>query len=393
MKTTVERNSSEEKRIIRVFALASFLNDFGSDMIYPVWPLFVTQVLKANMFVLGFIDGLGEAIVSLSQALSGYISDRLRRRKIFIWVGYLLGALSRIGYALSPTWKHLIPLRIIDRGGKIRSAPRDAIIAEVSTDFNRGRNFGLLRAMDHLGAVGGILVCILLINFIGYRKLFMLAAVPTIIGTILIILFIKEQKPDSSRLYKGFDFRHLDLNLKILFTLSAIFSLASFSYSFLLVFAQEFGFKTSLVPVLYLIYSSFAFLTSTPFGQLADKIGRKKVMWTGYGIWVLVCLSFLLGESKLILTLAFILYGVHKGALEPVSKTLVAELAPPQFKASILGAFQMVIGLCALPASLIAGLLWDYWGKLAPFILSLLLTLVAIILLFMVKEKPRHLKK
>ena len=387
----MSNSSSEEKKVIRIFALASFLNDFGSDMIYPVWPLFVTEVLKANMSVLGFIDGLGEAIVSFSQALSGYISDRIQRRKIFIWIGYFLGALSRIGYALSPTWKHLIPFRVIDRGGKIRSAPRDAIIAEASTDANRGRNFGLLRAMDHLGAVAGILTCLLLINLLGYRQLFMLAALPTLIGTIVILRMIKEKKPEGRRLYKGYDFRHLDFNLKILFTLSALFALASFSYSFLLIFAREFGFKTSLVPVLYLIYSVFAFLTSIPFGRLADKIGRKKVLWMGYGIWVTVCLVFLLGQSKLILILGFIFYGTHKGALEPVSKTLVAELAPPQFKASILGAFQMVVGLCALPASMVAGLLWDNWGKLAPFTLSLLLTLVAMILLFLVKEKPRDL--
>ncbi len=109
----------------------------------------------------------------------------------------------------------------------------------------------------------------------------------------------------------------------------------------------------------------------------------------GYGIWFLVCLAFLWGGSKLVLIMAFILYGAHKGALEPVCKTLVAELAPPQFKASILGAFQMVIGLCALPASLLAGLLWDYWGKLAPFLLSLILTLRAMLLLCLVKEKPR----
>jgi len=117
----------ETRKTVRTFAFASFLNDLGSDMIYPVWPLFVTSVLGANMAVLGFIDGLGEAIVSISQAASGYVSDRLRRRKIFIWTGYLFGSLSRIGYALSTLWQHLIPFKIMDMAGKIRGAPRDAI--------------------------------------------------------------------------------------------------------------------------------------------------------------------------------------------------------------------------------------------------------------------------
>jgi len=383
------KTSSENKRIINIFALASFLNDFGSDMIYPVWPLFVTVVLRANMSVLGFIDGLGEAIVSLSQALSGYFSDRLQRRKIFIWFGYLLGAISRVGYALSPSWKHLIPFRIIDRGGKIRSAPRDALVADISTDYDRGRNFGLLRAMDHLGAVAGIITCIILIQILTYRQIFLLAAFPTLVGVILIITFIQEKKTPSTKVYKGYDFRHLDVNLRLLFFLSGLFALGSFSYSFLLIFAKEAGFRLTLVPVLYLVFSAFAFLSSLPFGLLADRLGRKKVLWIGYGLWLAVCLIFILSNSKTSLVLGFLFYGLHRGALEPVSKTLVAELAPASFKASILGAYQMVIGLCALPASFIAGLLWDTWGKIVPFFLSSLLTLMAMILLIWVKEKTR----
>src|SRR4030042_680133 len=131
-------------------------------MIYPVWPLFVTTVLNANMAALGLLDGLGEALVSISRAVSGYLADRIRKRKVFIWSGYLCGAISRIGYSLSGTWQHLVPFRILDRAGKMRSAPRDAMIADLSAKENRGRNFGLMRAMDNLGAVCGILVCIVL---------------------------------------------------------------------------------------------------------------------------------------------------------------------------------------------------------------------------------------
>jgi len=159
------------KKKVRIFGIASFLNDMGSDMIYPVWPLFVRS-LGANMSVLGFLDGLGDALVSISQAISGYISDKIQKRKIFVWLGYLMGAISRIGYALSKNWTHLIPFRILDRAGKIRSAPRDAIIADLSTDQDRGENFGFLRTMDNLGAVVGILLCILLVNFLGFKNSF-----------------------------------------------------------------------------------------------------------------------------------------------------------------------------------------------------------------------------
>ncbi len=379
-------NQKETKKTIRTFALASFLNDLGSDMIYPIWPLFVTSVLGAPMSALGFIDGLGEAIVSISQAVSGYISDRIRKRKIFVWTGYLFGSLSRVGYAISSVWQHLIPFRILDRAGKIRSAPRDAIIADISTKENRGKNFGLLRAMDNLGAVCGIIVCILFFKLLGYRNLFLLAAIPSVIGASLIFHLIKEKKPADIKIYKGLSLKDLDKNFKLFLLLSSFFALGSFSYSFLLIYAKEFGFQTAFVPVLYLVFTAVASIFSVPFGKLSDKIGRKQVLMLSYIFWGLVCLSFIFFRSHLAIILAFVLYGLHKGALEPVQKTFVSELSPIKYRASSLGGFQMVVGLCALPASLIAGVLWDKISIFMPFYFSLSLTALSIIMLIFVKE-------
>jgi len=379
-------NQKETKKTIRTFALASFLNDLGSDMIYPIWPLFVTSVLGAPMSALGFIDGLGEAIVSISQAVSGYISDRIRKRKIFVWIGYLFGSLSRVGYAISSVWQHLIPFRILDRAGKIRSAPRDAIIADISTKENRGKNFGLLRAMDNLGAVCGIIVCILFFKLLGYRNLFLLAAIPSVIGASLIFHLIKEKKPADIKIYKGLSLKDLDKNFKLFLLLSSFFALGSFSYSFLLIYAKEFGFQTAFVPVLYLVFTAVASIFSVPFGKLSDKIGRKQVLMLSYIFWGLVCLSFIFFRSHLAIILAFVLYGLHKGALEPVQKTFVSELSPIKYRASSLGGFQMVVGLCALPASLIAGILWDKISIFMPFYFSLSLTALSIIMLIFVKE-------
>jgi MFS family permease len=225
----VKKAEPDPKKVIRTFALASFLNDLGSDMIYPVWPVFVTAVLGADMTILGFIDGLGEALVSISQAISGFLSDRIRKRKIFIWSGYLFGSLSRVGYAISKSWTSLIPFRVLDRAGKIRSAPRDAIIADVSSRQNRGQHFGLLRAMDNLGAVCGIVICILFFRILGYRMLFSLAAIPSAIGALMIINLIVEKKTVQSRIYRGLSLRDLNRNLKLLLFLSALFALGSFS--------------------------------------------------------------------------------------------------------------------------------------------------------------------
>jgi len=377
-------NEKESRKVITIFSLASFLNDFGSDMIYPIWPLFVTSFLGANMAVLGFIDGLGDAIVSISQAVSGYLSDRVKKRKIFIWTGYLFGSMSRIGYALSTMWQYLVPFRILDRSGKIRGAPRDAIVADVSTKENRGKNFGLLRTMDNLGAVCGIITCIVLFTYLGYRNLLLLASIPSLIGVLLILIFIKDK--GTEKIYKGLSLKDITFNFKLFLFLSALFALGSFSYSFLLVYAEEFGFETPFIPVLYLVFTGVASLFSLPFGKLADKLNRKFVLILSYLFWGLVCLGFVYVGSCVGIVFLFVLYGLHRAALEPVQRTFVSELSPIKYRASMLGAFQMIVGLCALPASVIAGFMWTSLGKFIPFYVSLVLTSLTIVLMLFMRE-------
>ncbi|HER43583.1 MAG TPA: MFS transporter, partial [Candidatus Eisenbacteria bacterium] len=303
-----------------------------------------------------------------------------------VWTGYLLGAFSRVGYAFTTAWPLVIPFRILDRSGKIRSAPRDALIADVSTGLTRGKNFGLVRAMDHLGAVCGVVLCILLFKHLGYRRLLLLAAAPSLIAAVLVLSMIKEQRAPESKVFKGLGLRHLDRNFRLFLVLSALFALGSFSYSFLLVFAREFGFAEAFVPVLYLLFVASASLFSIPFGRLADRIGRKAVLLLSFVLWGLVCASFLFVRARSGVAFAFVLYGMHKGALEPVQKAFVSELAPKKYRASALGGFQMVVGLSALPASVVAGLLWDRVGMLVPFYLSLGLTAAAAAMLVLVRE-------
>jgi len=387
---------SENRRFMAVFSTASFLNDFGSDMIYPVWPLFVTAFAGANAAVLGFIDGLGDAIVSLSQAGSGCLSDRIRKRKVFVWLGYLFGASSRIGYASASVWQHLIPFRVLDRSGKMRGAPRDAIVADVSTDDNRGRNFGLLRAMDNLGATFGIITCLVLVGAFGLgflRTLFLLASIPSFIGATLVFLFIRDRK--TNQLFRGLRLRDLAFNFRLFLFLSSLFALGSFSYSFLLYFVGELGLGTTFLPLFeiqilfYLLFTVVASLMSFPFGWLADKAGRKIVLILSFAFWGLVCLGFANASSLLAVGLLFALYGLHKAAIEPIQKTLVSELSPRDFRASTIGTFQMVTGLFAFPASLMAGLLWINFGKTVPFYVSFGLTAVSTLLLLFVKENKR----
>jgi MFS family permease len=382
-----EKTERENTRIVRTFAFASFLNDFGSDIIYPLWPLFVTSFLGANMVVLGFVDGLGVAVVSVSQAVSGYLSDKLGKRKAFIWTGYLFGSFSRIGYALSRTWQWLIPLKVLDRSGKMRGTPRDAMVADASTDENRGSNFGLLRTMDHLGATCGVITSIFLFPLLGYQKLFLIAAAPSIISACLILVLIKERK--TRDVFRGFHFKDLDFNFMKFLLSSSIFAVGNMSYSFLLVYAKDMGFETPLLPVLYLTFTVVASLTAAPFGKVADKIGRKKVYFLAYSFFGLMCLGFMFVQSVIFVVPLFVLYGLHLAAIEPAQKTLTSELVPAKFRASTLGIFQLTVGLASLPGGLIAGLLWETIGGWASFAFSILLTLFSSVLLIYVKER-RH---
>jgi MFS family permease len=384
---TLPPDSKQADRTVKIFAFTSFLHDIGAEMVFSVWPLYVRNVLGADMAILGLIDGLGDAIVSISQAVSGYISDRIRRRKIFVWTGYLMGGISRLGYAVSASWPQLIPWRILDRSGKMRSSPRDAIIAEASVDGNRGRNFGILRLMDNLGAFLGVVIAILFLQVLGYRNLFLVAAIPSFLAVAVVVFFIREPHADGIKIFKGVRFKDFDANLRLYFILSALLALGTFSYSFLLVAAYSFGFKATTVPFLYLIYTFVAAVGSIPFGRLADRIGRKKVLQFALVCWCLVSIVFMTWHSVYGMVVGFVLYGLFNGSLDPVQRAFVSELASPQFLASTLGGFQLSIGLVSLPASLIAGLLWDRFGSGAPFLFSLVLAVIASILLLFVKER------
>jgi len=376
------------RRALIVFAIASFLNDLGSDMIQPLWPLYVREVMGASMVVLGFIDGLGNAIVSISQAVSGYLSDRIKRRKIFIWIGYLMGGTSRLGYSIAPTWHWLIPFKCLDRAGKMRGAPRDAMIADESTNETRGKNFGILRAMDNAGALCGVILGILLIESIGYRSLFMLAAIPSILGAILIILFIKEQQKGTDG--KEFSLKNINKNFRLFLIASSVFGLGNFSYSFLLIAARGAGFKTTSIPVLYLIYTFIAALMSLPFGKLADSLGRKKTLLISFIFFMLMCLGFSVIDSNPVLVITlFVLYGLHLAAIEPAQKALASEIVPQAMRGTALGTLQMATGILTLPSSIIAGFLWEKSGNIYPFIFSFLLTAVASVLLMFVNEEKQ----
>ena len=375
----------KNKRELYVFSLASFLNDLGSDMIYPIWPLFVTVFLGADVLVLGLIDGIGDALVSISSAFSGYLSDKLRRRKIFVWTGYLSSGLARFGYALSPTWLYLALFKALDRAGKIRGAPRDAMVAELSSKSNRGSNFGFLRAMDNFGAIIGITLSIFLLRYLGFRNLIFLAAIPSFFSVCIIYLFIKEKKFDTQK--RSFSLNLFDRNFRLFVFVNGIFALGAFSYSFFLLYVKDIGFSIYTVPVFYLIFTISSTIFSYPFGKMADRIGRKKVLMISYLSFALVCSSLIFTRNFIGVIVIFSIYGLYKAAIDVSQKTLASEICPLDYRATSLGSFQLITGLMAFPASFIAGILWKTLGMNYPLYFSLTLSLAAFILINLVKEQ------
>ena len=375
----------ENKRTIWLFSLGAFLNDLGYYAVITIWPIFVTSVIGASVTFLGFIDGLGDALVSLSQAGSGFLSDKLRKRKVFIWLGYFLAFISRIVYAISYQPWHLIPGKILDRGGKMRDAPRDAIVADITPHEKRASAFGVLRAADRGGAVFGLIASILLISYFSYRQMFFLAAIPSLLGALIILFFIKEQ-PRADHLKPEFSFKFVSRDLKLFTMASAIFTLGAFSDSFYILAANKLGVPLKFVPLFFLAFLFCSSIFAIPFGKLSDKIGRIYVVASAFTLFIIVNLIFIFYSSIYMIFLAFVVLGIHSAAYEGNLKTIVAEFAPSHLRSSIIGSFQMLIGLIALPSSLIAGILWDNIGLKAPFVLSLALTFVALILLFFVRE-------
>lgn len=368
-----------------IFGTASLLNDASSDMIAPIWPTFLNVRLGLNLFEVGIVDGLALTMTSLSKLGAGYASDRLGKRKPFITFGYFLSMISRIGFVISAGFYHILFWKSMDRTGKMRGPPRDAIVADFAGERKRGKAFGLLKAMDTMGAVIGAVIAFLLFGALGYNGIILLAVIPAA-GSVLVITALIREKPGRD-VYKGVSFRGLDRNLKLFLFASMLFALATFSYSFLMLFSRDFGYSDVQLPLLYILFTVVYASSSYPFGLASDRVGRKPVLISAFILLVLTSLwSFVVSDWLTVIPL-FILFGLMSGALDPVQTALVSDLVEEERRSSVLGAFQMAIGLCALPAGFIIGFLWENIGPFVAFQYSIIVAGIATVALFLVRTK------
>lgn len=366
---------------IILLGLTSLLTDISSEMVYPLLPIFLVNTLGASPAILGLIEGVAESTASLLKVFSGYFSDRARLRKPFTIFGYASSAVGKFFLYIATGWSCVLTARVADRFGKgVRTAPRDALIAESAKDGKHGAAFGLHRAMDTLGATVGVSVAYFLITrFKGdLRNVFLFSLIPAFLG-VLILFFVKEKKRAASRNIGKLSLRWriLDKRLKAFLIFTFIFTLGNSSNQFLLLRAKNLGGSLPQVLLLYLTYNLVFFFTAYPAARLSDKIGRRKLLVLGYLFYGLVYLGFAVNSRLNTLWFLFALYGLYTGFTEGVEKALVSDVAPQELRGTAIGLHATLVGIGLLPASLLAGLLWNYGGASLPFYLGGFLGIVA----------------
>ncbi len=383
-------------RNVKVLASVSFLTDVASEMIYPLLPLFLSTVLGVSAAALGVIEGAAESISSLLRLPAGWLSDKFGRRKPLIVVGYTLAALARPLIGLAQTTGQVLAIRLTDRFGKgVRTAPRDALIADSVLPEQRGFAYGLHRASDSLGAVLGPLIAwaLLTLGVVELRGLFLWAALPGLLAVLLVILMVKETavyaqpKPEPLPVLTedaiaisgaagvtspaeerrkhalGAPFWRY---LAVLF----VFTLSNSSDAFLLLRVSELGVPTAMVPILWAMLHVVKSSSSLLGGALSDRVGRGRLILAGWLIYTAVYVGFAFATAAWHAWALFLVYGLYFGATEGVEKALVADLVPATRRGTAFGWFNATVGLGALPASIVFGIVWDRAGASTAFVMA-----------------------
>ncbi|QEY35068.1 MFS transporter [Caproiciproducens galactitolivorans] len=372
---------------VRTLGWVAFFGGFGQDMIQPILPVFYSSVLGMSKEMIGLVEGSLTTIVSIFKILSGFLSDKLKKRKAIVFIGYLLSAVSRFLFGFASTAWQAFVLRFADGIGKgIKDAPRDALVAQSAKEGEMGFSFGYQRTLDTFGSVVGPLATagllwLLAKNIMRYRIIFYIGGLISAITLLLIVFFVKEKsQPDSPQ---GSKFNWTLLKGKFLYFLiiMLIFTLGNSSDSYLILRAQNVGVSVIAIPVVYALFNLFYALLSTPAGALSDKIGRVKVMQAGWLIYAIAYVGFALANQAWQIWIIYIFYGFYYATTEGIAKALVAHIVPDNQRGTAYGFFNASLGLMSLPANLIAGFLWDKVAPAATFYFGAACAIISLILL------------
>jgi len=390
-------------RNVVAIGLVSLLNDASSEIIYPLLPVFLATSLGASARAIGTIEGLAESISSLLKLFAGYLSDRLAKRKLLVIAGYSVASLARPLLAFAQTWTQVLAIRLTDRIGKgIRTAPRDAMIADTVRTEQRGLAFGFHRAMDHAGAVIGPLIgYLLVVLFVAnrqspamgeFKKIFLVASVPALLAVLVAIFFMREspvREQHNTEVVK-LSLRGFDGNFKRFLLVLALFTLSNSSDSFLILRATESGVSIAVVPLLWAAHHGMKVLSSLFGGDLSDRMGRKRLIVAGWILYAAVYAGFAFATQQSSLWILFLIYGIYFGLAEGAEKALVADLVRPEQHGTAYGLYNLAFGVTVFPASFLMGMIWDWKGPTTAFLVSAALgATAALLLLILVKPHPQ----
>lgn len=388
-------------RNVMALSAVSLLNDTSSEIIYPLLPAFLALSLGASPFAIGLIEGFAESIASILKLFSGFLSDKFGTRKLPVFIGYALAAVTRPFLAFAGSWPQVLVVRMTDRIGKgIRGAPRDAIIAASVPKSERGFAFGFNRAADHMGAVLGPVAAFLLLTIfaadtnnptlVDYQRVFLFASVPVVLGLFIIGFFVTESpKPAIPVAPPKLTLKGFDPNFKRLMVVVAVFTLSNSTDAFLLLRAAQAGISPAVLPLLWMTLHFSKVLSSLFGGSLSDKFGRKPVIAVGWAIYALVYLGFAFVDSAWQCWVLFIIYGSYFGLTEGVEKAFVADLVPEEKRGTAYGVYNLAYGIAVFPASLIFGLIWNEFGVMSAFLTSSVISILALLFLTTVRtENP-----
>ncbi|MCX7881418.1 MAG: MFS transporter [Patescibacteria group bacterium] len=387
------KNEKKEKvpKAVLALGLVSFFNDVGSEMVYPIVPIFLSTVLKASTASIGFIEGMAEATASFTKFLFGSLSDKLGKRKPFVVFGYFLSSLSRgvIGGAFF--WPMVLLARFSDRLGKgLRTGARDALLLQNTNEKNKGYIFGFHRAFDSAGAMLGPILSLFLIYFFAnnLRLIFYLAMIPGLIGVILLLFLVKEKNNSKNEETKkiNFSWRDLDNKIKFFILISVVFALGNSSDAFLILRAKNLGMTTQMTVLVYVLYNLIQTFLATHLGKISDKIGHLKMYSFGLLIFSLIYFLFGVVKKSIFLWLLFPIYGVYIAATDGVSKAYLGEFIKKEKAGGVYGFYQMVLALTTFFASWWGGFLWQRFSPQMTFYFGSMMSLLAFLFLFFGKK-------
>ncbi|OFY64813.1 MAG: MFS transporter [Bacteroidetes bacterium RBG_13_42_15] len=379
-------------RNILFTGLTSFLTDTSVKMVYSVMPMFLMSI-GASKTSLALIEGIAESTSALIKALSGFWSDKIGKNKPFMLIGYGLSALIIPLYTFVVSPVQVLVLRFIERFGKgIRTAPRDSLIAGSITAGDSGRSFGLQKAMDNSGAIAGPLIAFTMLSLLpgNYRLIFLIAGIPALLAIFVIIFGIREARKSRYELFTRFHFRELPVKYYLFLGIIFIFTLGNSTDALLMVKANEVGVKVALIPLVYLVTSVVSVLASIPVGSLADRIGKEKIMITGFLIYAVVYYGFGVTTTTGAIVALFALYGLYSAATDGIQKAFISDMTGKNKKGTGLGIYNALLGITLLPASLIAGLLYDKVNSSIPFYFGAATAAISAILMLVYSLKYKR---